>query len=227
MEQEYGVEEVSLLEIMREVKRGMWIIVCLTLIGGFLAAGMVIAFEERLYEATSSMVIGKESAKVFYEDKYTQSDIAMYEKTANTYVEIAKSNTVIDRVAEQFEGYTSADIRKMVTPSSRTGTLVLEFKTIGTERKDVMDITNAYSEAMIEECGRILPVGQLEIVDNAKFPESPIPSKFMLNTVIGLMLGGVASMLFILFRMFKEGSKISTPEQVSKYLGLTVGTVVE
>lgn len=227
MEQEYEMQEVSLLDILKEVKRGIWIIACLCLVGVFVAGAMTVVTDKRLYEVTSSLVISKESARIFYDDQYTQADINMYEKISNTYVEIAKSNTVVDQVAEQFPKYTSKEIRKMVTPSAIAGTLILEFKGVGAERKEIMEMTNAYSQVMIEECTRILPVGQLEIVDEAKLPETPLPSKFSLNVIIGFMLGGVLSILIILGRMFYEGSKIRRSEEVTRYLDLVVDTVIE
>ncbi|MEG0579336.1 MAG: hypothetical protein RR490_05425, partial [Niameybacter sp.] len=57
------------------------------------------------YQTKSTVVIGKEEARLFYEDRYTQGDIAMYEKTANTYIEIAKSDRVISQVADQYSQY--------------------------------------------------------------------------------------------------------------------------
>ena len=227
MEQEYEMQEVSLLDIFKEVKRGAWIIVCLCLIGAFASGGISIAIDQKLYEAHSSLVISKESARIFYDDQYTQGDINMYEKISNTYVEIAKSNTVVDKIAEQFPQYTSNEIRKMVTPKAVSGTLILEFTGVGPARKEIMEIVNAYSAVMIEECNRILPVGQLEVVDEAKMPETPVPSKIGLNVIIGFMLGGVIAMLVILGRMFYESSRIRNSKEVMQYLNLTVDTVIE
>lgn len=227
MEQEYEMQEVSLLDIFKEVKRGAWIIVCLCLIGVFVSGGISIAIDQKLYEAHGSLVISKESARIFYDDQYTQGDINMYEKISNTYVEIAKSNTVVDKIAEQFPHYTSNEIRKMVTPKAVSGTLILEFTGVGPVRKEIMEIVNAYSAVMIEECNRILPVGQLEVVDEAKMPETPVPSKIALNVIIGFMLGGVVAMLIILGRMFYESSRIRNSKEVMHYLNLTVDTVIE
>ena len=227
MEQEYEMQEVSLLDIFTEVKRVAWIIVCLCLIGVFVSGGISIAIDQKLYEAHGSLVISKESARIFYDDQYTQGDINMYEKISNTYVEIAKSNTVVDKIAEQFPQYTSNEIRKMVTPKAVSGTLILEFTGVGPVRKEIMEIVNAYSAVMIEECNRILPVGQLEVVDEAKMPERPVPSKIALNVIIGFMLGGVVAMLIILGRMFYESSRIRNSKEVMQYLNLTVDTVIE
>ncbi|MGL4736765.1 MAG: GNVR domain-containing protein, partial [Cellulosilyticaceae bacterium] len=90
-----------------------------------------------------------------------------------------------------------------------------------------MEITNAYARAMIEECARVLPVGQLEVIDEAQLPAGPIPSKLPLNTVIGFMLGGMIAMLFILFRMFQEGNTIRSSEQVAQYLGVNVVATIK
>lgn len=227
MYEEHGVEEISLLQILEAVKKGIGIIIFLILSGAIIAGVATVSLEKVEYQTKSTVVIGKEEARLFYEDRYTQGDIAMYEKTANTYIEIAKSDRVISQVADQYSQYSKEQIRSMITPTYKSGTLIIEIVGKGGNRKDVLDITNTYCNVFIATCTEVLPVGEIMIIDEAKLPEGRVPSKCLLNMIIGCMLGGVIAMLLILFKMFKEGEKIQTRDEMTALLQLPVATVIE
>ena len=220
-------EEISLLEIIQAIRKGMVFIICLVIMGAVAAITLTLRFEKVEYEAKSTVLIGKEEAKLFYEDRYTQSDITMYEKIANTYIEIAKSDRVVERVVEHYMTYTEQQIRQMVTPHYKSGTLIIELVGKGNDRNDVMAVTNTYTEIFMEECLAILPVGELMLMDEATFPEGRIPSKIILNTLIGGLLGGVISVLFVLVKEMMKGNRIRNAKEVTQYLQIPVVTMIE
>lgn len=220
-------ESISVIEFLKEVRHKLWLVLALVMVCMIVGVGMTIATEETKYQATSTIVIGKDSERLFYEDKYTQSDILMYEKIANTYVEIAKSQLIIDKVVERFPKFNSSQIREMVTPESVKDTLILRFHTVGRHPAEVVDISNAYTDIMVEECMKILPVGSLEVLDRAEYPNIPMGSKLVRNSVLGFLFGGFVSMVIVMMQVFHKSKKISTPQQIETYLELEVKGILQ
>lgn len=222
--------DLTVQDILYEVKQGIWIILYGIAIGILIAVLWTI-YKERVatYQATSTIIMSKEAALYFVEDQYTKNDIDLYVKSGNTYTEIAESNLVLDSTLERLQSVgdwgsklTRADLKKMVKAGYKTDTLVIELSGTSDDRRIIEDVVNAYADAFIEVANNLLPVAMLKVMDRAETPEGMIQSNLMRNIILGIGLGVVVSFLIITINLLIKKSRITTEEEVTSLLDIDV-----
>ena len=217
---------ISMEEVIDVIKRHIILIFLFMVLGGLVVGIYTVETKEVMYESNGKLVVSKESAKIFYEDSYTQSDIVMYEKITNTYVEIAKSNTVYNKVMSAVSGYTKEELMDMISIKSITDTLILELNVKGENPADVFTIAKTYLNAIKEQCDTILPVGTLEILDEAFYPDKDIPPNIVKSILFGALSGVIIAGVVILIKVWMDSSKISTTNQITEFLGNDVRVIM-
>ena len=215
---------ISLTQVLEKVRKQIVAIILIAVVGAMIAGGYTIKATN--YQCSGKLVISKESAKIFYEDSYTQSDILMYQKIINTYIEIAKSNAVRKAVANQVKGYTPEAIAGMTTISSIDDTLIIKLDIKGKNANDVYHITNEYMNAIINQCNTILPVGNLELLDEAEYPVQPVTRNLYASAFVGGLIGLVASGIIIFLQILLDSTRITTSQQAQQLLGVEVKATI-
>lgn len=212
--------EITLQEIFSILwGRALLIILC-TLLGGVLAFGVTAFMISPEYTAKVSMYVNNSEGK---QDAYMNiNDINASQKLVSTYVEILKSDTVLNKVIEVAElEYTATDIREMMSASSVNGTEIFEIKVISKDPEESALIANTIAEVGPEEIVRVVKAGSVELIDPAKVPTNPSAPNVMLNTIIGVMLGGVLSVLGVLVCAMLD-TRIKTEEDLEKVYALPI-----
>lgn len=227
--------DISMQDIIEEVKDGIWIILY-AIAMGILVAVLATIYKERVatYRATSTIIMSKEAALYFIEDQYTKNDIDLYVKSGNTYTEIAQSNLVLDSTLERLQSVgdwgsrlTRKDLKSMVKAGYKTDTLVIELSGTSENRMIIKDVVNAYADAFIEIANNLLPVATLKVMDRAETPEGMIQSNLMKNIILGIGIGVVGSLGLISIRLLIKKSKLTTEEEIADLLDVTVLTTFE
>jgi capsular polysaccharide biosynthesis protein len=221
MEQEITLD---LREIYEIIKRKMWLIVGITLTMVVVSGVLSIFIIPPTYEAKTTIIIGKEQSSTG--DKQSSSinysDVMMYQQLVKTYVEIAKSRTVAEKAAAKIEnGITPEMLMSSTSVTPQANTQILVIKIQDKTAQDAMNKVNILSQTFIEETQRIYPSGNVQIMDKATLPASPIKPRPKLNIAIAFILGLMVS-LGIIFVVEYMDSTIKTEQDVEKYLELPV-----
>lgn len=206
-------DENHLLNLFHILYKEKWLISLFLILGAIIGLVYNVLTETTRYKISSTLIINKEQSNIFYESSYTQEDFLMYEKVLNTYLELATSDVIINKVAPQFSSYTNKQIKNMVSVKNIPETFLLEISVQGTDPDELLKLNQSYTKTVIEECYRILPVGHLTIVEEAKLPTSPLPSKRISTLCIGALLGLLIAFCIIYFKSFKYTLKMSISQQ--------------
>lgn len=219
MEQEVSLD---LMEMMEIIKKKLWLIVSVTtalvVVTGIFSFFVI----SPTYEASTSIIIGKEQATASEKSNLNYSDMMMYQQMAKTYAEIAKSRLVAEKTAEKLGGgILPEDIMRamMVTPQANTQILVIKLK--DKDREAARNKVNALAKCFIEETQRYYPSGSVQIMDIATLPKAPIKPRPVLNLAIAFFLGVMLS-VGIIFLMEYMDSTIKTEQDIERYLELPV-----
>lgn len=218
-------QELDLLEVWKVFKKRKWLIIYTTVLCTVIVAAISSLIITPVYEAVTRIVIVKDSAKIFYEDRYTESDVMMYQKLVKTYVEIAKSDSVIDQTANSFSQYSADKIKKSLNAVSKDDTQILELSVKNSNPELAANIANTYADNFIKESNDVLPAGQLSILDKAKVPEKPVSPQNFLNTAIAFFMGLMVS-IGIAFLLECSDTTITTEDQIEKKLNIPVLGVI-
>lgn len=223
MEQEMTLD---LRVIIAAIKKRIWLIVIITFISTG-ASGIISFFViDPTYEAKTSIIIGKAADGQGQDQEVQYNDVLMYQKLSKTYGEIAKSRLVAQKAIKKLgQNITPEELSKKMTVTPQADTQIMMISVKEKSPESAANTVNAVAETFIEEAMRIYPTGNVQIMDYAPLPETPVSPNKKLNIAIAFFLGIMIS-IGIIFIIEYMDNTIKTESDIEKYLGLPVIGVI-
>lgn len=187
----------TLLEIVAVVWKKLWLI----LLCGILGASVLYAITDKtVYTSYQSSITMYVNGNIEEDStKLTQSDMSFGQTLIPTYVEILKSNTVLDKVAESIGlGYTRDQLKGMISTSNVEKTGIVKVTVSNTNQDHAALIANSLAETLPEEIVRVIRAGVVEIIDYADTIPIYRSANLKQNVAIGLLGGMVLAVLLVL-----------------------------
>ena len=156
----------------------------------------------------------------------SQSDLNVAKSLVDTYIEIFKSDTFLEQIAEvSGVNYTPAQFRKRMTASSVGGTEIFKVSISDNDPKRAYLIISAIAEKGPSEIKRVVDCGNVSVVDYPKLPTEPSSTGAKRNAIFGAILGAAASFaVFFLKEMFDV--TIYTEEDLGEFFKYPIiGTI--
>ncbi len=207
--------EISVVEIMHILRDKCWaIILSMILVGGigFTISSYVI---KPTYSSRISMYVNNTEESV---TQLSINDISASQKLVSTYIEILKSDMVLDQVNNKIKvPYSNSKLSKMISAKALNDTQILEIKVISTDPNEATEIANILSEVVPEEINRILQIGRVKLIDTALINSNPIGPDVKKMTLIWGGLGAVLACIIILLVSILDNSIKSEEDLVEKY----------
>ena len=213
--------EIDLLELLRVLIGKMWIIIlCVVIFGATTFAGTKLVVTPK-YTATSMIYILTKTTSVT-----SLADIQMGAQLTVDFETLAKSRPVVNRVIKDLGlDYTYEDAVDMIETSNPSDTRILKFDITHEDPEVAKNIANTLAEVTADRVAYIMDTDKPKIVEEAVVPEKPSSPSLFKNLVLGAMLGGILSVGAILL-LYLMKDTIQTEEDVKKYLGLNVLSVI-
>lgn len=215
--------EYSIKGIFNILIRKWWVLVLCMLISGGAIALWTIYYVTPMYEAYSTIYVGKNS------DDFglTTTDLYIGESVIYDYQEIVKSRIVAAAVLEEL-GYEDTNpnyLAKSINATQKANTHVIEISLMDPDPETAMVVVNMVAEVFREKVTHIMQVDNVQIIDKAELPLHPVSPNKRMNVIVGIFIGlciGVG----ILFLMEFLNDTVRTPEDIKKYIDLPViGTI--
>jgi len=173
------------------------------LLAGSALAAAVLAFfvttqlMTPIYKASVTIYVNNINAneKIEY---INASNLATAQQLVNTYVNMIRSDTVLEKVIET-EGldYEAKDVRQMMTASQVDETELFDVYISHPDAEEAARIANAVAEVAPDEIAYFVEGSSTKIIDYAKVPESPSSPSVKGNTVVGFLLGGLLAAAYV------------------------------
>lgn len=208
-------DEISIIELVQLLVRNLWLIAGVTLIGGIIAFTVSMFILQPTYVASSTVYIRPR----VNDGQISTGELAANARLANTYAEIARSNAVLRNVS--VSGFNTSQIRNSISIAAVRDTEIMRFSSTTTSATASSDIANQVVNAFISEVYEIIEIENLYVIDQAEPNFSQVGPNVLLNTLIGLVLGGMVS-IGIIFLMTMLDHTISGRNQVEALLGVPV-----
>lgn len=188
--------EISIKDIFRIFKRGLWIIVTTAVVFGIIAFGYSKFFIQKTY--TSQVKLYVETTK---SGESSYNDLSSYNyatSLVNTYIEMLQTNNFYDKVANNLDNkYTAAQIGSMISFNNESETEVftasVKAKT-PTEAKIIADSVASVAPGVIST---LEDNAKLKIVDNATIPIAPTSPNVSKNTLLAFGIGLVLAIVYV------------------------------
>jgi len=201
--------EIDLQKLLLSYLRRWWVILLCTL--AFAAAALVVTrqFITPLYQ--SSVMIYVNNIRGDQQvDSVTSSNLSTSQKLVGTYVNIIKSDTVLEQVADASGmDITASGIRKIMTARQVEDTELFKVIITHPDPTAAAQLANAVAEVAPAEIEEFVEGSSTKIIDYAKVAERPSSPNVLRNTVLGAMVGcvlalGCLTVLFLLDVRIKD-----------------------
>lgn len=200
-------ENINISEIFSALKQRYKLIIAITL-GFTLISGIISFFVIKpKYEASVKLFIGKEESK---NAEYNSSEVQMYQKLLTTYAEVVKTDDLIEKALNENEIEKEINNVKgglKVTP--RADTQILEISYTDTDKELAFNFLNGITSNFMKDSKRLIPNGNVQIIETVRMPENPVSPNKKLNILIAFVLGlmvsvGVSLLLEFMDNTFKS-----------------------
>ena len=225
MENINSSEDISIIDIIKMLRKRLAFIIFVAALCTGVMAVKSIYFSHPMYQAYTTAVVLKGDTGTIKGSQYTQNDVLLYQKVAETYVQIAKSNLVIDKTAEELKSYSSSQLRSMLTVVQNGQTEIIQLM-VTSSNSDAANIANVYCNNFIKQSMSILPIGKIQVLDKAKMTYQ-VPRNTSKNISSAFLLGILAAIIIVFFRNYIDNFKIRDEKQISSILNIPVVVTIK
>ncbi|QUH19077.1 YveK family protein [Alkaliphilus sp. B6464] len=217
--------ELDLREYIYMIKKRLWFIILITILA-ITSSGMVSFFVlDPIYQATTTVMVGKPVS--YAEGSQLQiQDLNLNQRLARTYGEIVQSRVVSEEVIFQLGlDITPGQLKEKTSVNLVKDTEFITISVTDTNPEKAANIANNLAEVFKKQVMDMMRVDNVQVLDDAVVPTSPIKPNKIMNMAIAGVLGMMVS-LFIVFLLEYMDNTIKSPEDISRHLGLNViGTI--
>lgn len=212
--------EIDVGEIISLLFSRLWIILFAGILCGILvmiASKFLIA--PKYTTTTQVYVLSRQNQEG---ESLTTADLQTGSQLSKDYIEIIQSRTVLNKVSEQLDlGMSAGQIKSMISVSAPAETRSIYISVTDTDAYRAQQIANKVREVASERICEIMKVEAVNVVDEAYIPTSPTSPDIFQNTMLGAV-AGIAIAIVIIVLGFIMDDTIKTPDDVERYLGLSV-----
>jgi capsular polysaccharide biosynthesis protein len=214
-----GELELDLKEIIGLLLTKFWIIalsgIALALLS-FLVSHYALT---PMYQSTTKVyVMNREntSATITYADLQTGAQLT------KDYMTLVTSRPVTEKVIAELGLNTHHDaLVKMISVTNPANTRILEITVEYPDPSMAKQIADSIRKASSNHISSVMNIEKVTVVEEANLPEHPSSPNVLMNTLIGGVLGGMLS-VFVIFLIYMLDDTIKTPDDIEKYLGISV-----
>lgn len=213
--------EINLQELLLTYLRKWWVIVLCFALGAAIALGYTIRFVTPMYRTSVSIYVNNKRA---VEDLsyLTSADLSASQSLVNTYISIAKSDRVLEKIAEKLGGdYTAETLSQITAASQYNGTEIFRIYAVHSDPEEAARIANVAAEVAPAELSSIIEGTSARVIDEAKVPKVRYSPSYQ-NAVIYGGLVGLMVALVVLTALCLSDTRIKDENDLVSMFALPV-----
>ena len=229
------IEQVDIKRMVEIVLERIVSIVIITIIFGMITFALSQFFITPKYESSITMYVNnrRSGAEEVMETKTLSSDIVASQQLVPTYIEMIKSNNVLDEVKNVVEerhineDITVGKLRKMIEVEAVSNTEIIRVSVRTTDKIQSREIANIIAEVAPDKIQKFIDRSDVKIIDKAKVSNNPISPNVRNNTILGALLGLILSISFILLKELFDVRVKSADDLVARFKLPVLGAIPE
>ena len=189
--------DIDLQGLLRAYLHKWWIILICLVLGAAIAFGITYQFVTPMYQARISIYVNNN--KSGEEKEYLSSaDLSASQRLVNTYVSIAKSERVLEKISENLNGeYSVSWLNRAISASQLNDTEIFCIYVLHEDPAEAARIANTAADVAPGEIAQIIEGTSAEVVDTAKVPASRYSPSYKRMALLGGALGVFLSVVFL------------------------------
>ena len=203
----FNEEEIDLIDFVFLIIR-RWKVILLIIIPAFILGVIIVITRPSTYQADTTLIVSNSLKGIGLDN----NDIVLNQKLVITYSEIAKSRDVLSRVINKYDlSETPEALGKRIRVSLIKDTELIKLTYSCNDPKLAEAVTNELANEFIKKVGQVMKVRNVNVVEKAIEPISPLPKKrgiiLLASIILGGMLGaGVALLIEFLHKKVRKSS---------------------
>ena len=195
---------LDLQELLTIYLRNWWIIILFLAVGAAIALGITYKFVTPMYQADISIYVNNSRGQTDMET-LSSADLTAAQKLVNTYVSIAKSDRVLERVAADLNGeYTVSQLARAIRAEQLNQTEIFCVYVLHEDPGEAARIANAVAAVAPAEISALIDGTSARIIDTAKVPTSRYSPSYSRMTVLGAAIGAFLAMLLLMIQYLQD-----------------------
>lgn len=212
---------IDLQKLLMAYLHKWWLI----LLAAVLMAGAALAYTyycvTDLYQAYTTIYVNnvKEGEKV---ESVSTGNLSASTRLVSTYINIVKSDRVMDKVSSELKGdYSTAALKGMVSAQQVGATEIFAIYVTGPVPEESARIANVLADVVPEEIGALIEGSSARVIDTAKVPSARYSPSYQKNTLLGGLIGAVIVLAYLTLRFLLD-VRIKDEEELAALFGLPV-----
>ncbi len=227
-------EQIDIKHLLEVVLDRIVSIVVITLVFGLIFFAVSEYFIQEKYQSRITMYVNNRRTTVGdeMENKTLSSDITASQQLVPTYIEMLKSNNILEAVSKKIyeetgQEISAGQIRDMIDANAVAKTEIIQITVKAAEPPLAMLIANAIADVAPEKIQEFIERSEVHIIDRAKRATDPVSPNVRNNIILGALLGFVLSISFILLKEIFDVRVKSADDLVQRFSYPVLGTVPE
>lgn len=216
--------EIDIWALVSACWRRIWMIVACAVIAGAVALCYTLFFVTPMYEASATFYVNNSTTDG--DTSISSSDLSTAQRLVLTYVNIIKSETVLDKViAEGKLDMTTAQLRGLMEAKSVDETEMFRVSISHADPNTAANIANAIAAVAPTEIQNIMIGSATKVIDYAKVPKAPSSPSITKNTILGGLIGFVLAVAVVVAQQLLD-RRIKTEEDLARIANVPVLGVI-
>lgn len=199
-----NMKDIKLAELFSALLRKLWFVVLCAVIVGALSYAYTANFITPLYRSSITIYVNNRNTTTNNNNiisGISATDLATSQRLVDTYIQILRSERVLDPVAESVGGgYKASHIRSLMSASALNETEVFEVWISHPNPEMAAKIANAIADVAPKQIEDILEGSSTKIIDRAKPASAPSSPNVTRNTTFGMVGGAVVAACIVILQ---------------------------
>ena len=215
------MEELDLRDILHIIQKRIGLIITTTVLAAMVTGIVSAFFLDEVYSSSTTLIVSKQKVNAVSND-LQMSDVNLARGLVDTYSVIMKSDRVLEKVQEEAGLEQSLEeLRSKISVRAENNTEIIRITVEDTIPQRAQEIANSLAGVFMQEVITLLKLDNVQIIDVAKVPRSPIKPRVQRNIALAALIGLLGGVI-IAFLMEALDNTIKTPEDVQKVLDIPV-----
>ena len=206
---------MALLELFQLLKKHLKLVITLPVVCAIVMGIASFAMMDNTYTATTSMYILAKTDG----GQMSYNDLSASQMLSNDIATLLDSNSVKSGAAKDL-GLSDLDDYKIAV-SSETTTRVITLSVTGTDAKETAKVARAMANSVSTVAQNVGAAQSINVVDEAKTPESPSGPKSLLYVAVAFLAGVFIAIAYVVLADILN-MRICCAEEAEELLGIPV-----
>lgn len=204
MEERPNEMEINIQELLITYIRKWWVIVLCVVLTATITLVGTIYFVTPMYRAGITVYVNNNRLSDD-QDKVTSSDLSAAIHLVKSYMSIAESDCVLEKVASRLNNdYTAGQLRSAIMTEQIKDTEIFGIYVVHADPHEAARIADAIAEIAPEEIQNVIVGTAAKVIDRAKVPTGRYSPSYTRNAVLGGAVGLLLALVYLTILHLKD-----------------------